>query len=161
MRDKETYGVKSIFISNSFAAYRRSALEQVGGFPSNVIFGEDTITAAKLLNANWKIAYVAEARVYHSHEYTLLQELKRYFDIGVLHSREAWLMEDFGKASGEGLRFVRSEVAYLWRVRRDLIPTALLRTGLKLFGYRLGKLEKKLGNNIKRRLSMNRGFWAR
>jgi rhamnosyltransferase len=58
-------GIKSIFISNSFAAYRRSALLAVGGFRKDVIFGEDTVTAARLLLSGYQVAYSAQACVYH------------------------------------------------------------------------------------------------
>jgi rhamnosyltransferase len=159
LESRETLGFKAIFLSNSFAAYRREALLAVGGFPSNVIFGEDTITAAKFLLAEWKIAYVAEAKVYHSHSYTWRQEFKRYFDIGVLHSRESWLLKEFGQTGGEGRRFVISELGYVWRRSWWLIPSALVRTALKLLGYRLGRLEQKLGIEWKRKLSMHSGYW--
>ena len=156
---REQMGIKSIFLSNSFAAYRREALLASGGFPKNVIFGEDTVTAARLLLSGWKIAYVAEAQVYHSHSYTWKQEFKRYFDIGVLHARERWLLQEFGSAGGEGGRFVRSELRYLWPRHWWLIPSALIRTALKLVGYRLGRIENRLSLALKRRLSMHRGFW--
>jgi rhamnosyltransferase len=131
----------------------------VGGLPHDVIFGEDTITAAKLLLAGWKIAYVAEAQVYHSHSYTWRQEFRRYFDIGVLHSREQWLLNKFGQVSGEGKRFVLSELRYLWPKHISMIPSALIRTALKFTGYRLGRSEQKLSPAWKRRLSMNRSYW--
>jgi len=159
LASREEMGFKSIFISNSFAAYRRDALVAVGGFPRDVIFGEDTVTAAKLLLAEWKIAYVAEAQVYHSHCYTWIQDFRRYFDIGVLHGRESWLLREFGGAGGEGGRFVRSELSYLWPRYWWLIPSALIRTALKLVGYRLGRIERKLSVKWKRRLSMHRRFW--
>jgi len=159
LSSRQDMGIKAIFISNSFAAYRRQSLIAVGGFQSDVIFGEDTIVAAKLLLAGWKIAYVAEAQVYHSHAYTWTQDFKRYFDIGVLHSRESWLLQEFGSTGGEGARFVRSELSYLWTRRWWDIPSALIRTALKLVGYRLGKMECKLSKKWKRDLSMYPGFW--
>lgn len=159
LESRENLGFKAAFISNSFAAYRREALMAIGGFPSNVIFGEDTITAAKFLLSGWKIAYVADAQVYHSHSYTWTQDFKRYFDIGVLHSRENWLLKEFGAASGEGRRFVTSELEYLWPEYWWLIPSALVRTALKLAGYRLGRSELKLSTGWKRNLSMHPGFW--
>jgi rhamnosyltransferase len=159
LASREQLGFKTIFISNSFAAYRRDALMAVGGFPRNVIFGEDTITAARLLLAGWKIAYVAEAKVYHSHSYTWKQEFKRYFDIGVLHQRESWMLHEFGGAGGEGGRFVRSELRYLWPRYWWLIPSALIRTAAKFIGYRLGRIESRLSIGFKRNLSMNRQFW--
>jgi rhamnosyltransferase len=159
LESRDEMGFKAIFISNSFAAYRREALMAVGGFPPDVIFGEDTITAAKFLLSGWKIAYVADAQVYHSHSYTWGQEFRRYFDIGVLHTREGWLLEEFGGAGGEGGRFVRSEFKFLWPSFRSLLPSAFIRTGLKLAGYRLGRVEGKLSMAFKRRISMNSAFW--
>jgi rhamnosyltransferase len=158
---REQFGFKTIFISNSFAAYRRDALMAVGGFPRDVIFGEDTITAGRLVLAGWKIAYVAEAQVYHSHSYTWTQEFKRYFDIGVLHGKEDWLLDKFGGAGGEGRRFVRSELGYLWPSSKSSIPSATIRTAIKLTGYKLGRSERKLSVGWKRRLSMNPSFWDR
>jgi len=160
LASREQLGIKAIFLSNSLAAYRRSALMEVGGFPINTIFGEDTVTAARLLRAGYKIAYVAEARAYHSHSYTRTQEFKRYFDIGVLHSRECWILEEFGQASGEGKRFVFSELRYLWQKDALQIPSALVRTGIKLLGYRLGRMEARLSTEVKRKLSMHPRFWV-
>jgi len=51
--------------------------------------------------------------VFHSHDYSFLDEFKRYFDIGVFHTNTSWLQQTFGGASGEGLRFVISEMRYL------------------------------------------------
>jgi rhamnosyltransferase len=161
LESRQELGFKSIFISNAFAAYRRDALMAVGGFPRDVIFGEDTIVAAKLLLAGWKIAYVAEAQVYHSHAYNWRQEFRRYFDIGVLHTRESWLTKEFGQVGGEGGRFVRSELASLWAGRKRYIPSALVRTALKFAGYKLGKNERRLSLSWKRRLSMYKVYWKR
>lgn len=152
-------GIKTAFLSNSFAAYRRSALLNAGGFPTNTILSEDMIAGARLLKDGWKLAYVAHACVRHSHNYTPWEEFKRYFDIGVLHHRDAWLLAWLGKAEGEGARFVRSEARYLafkapWR-----LPEVGLRTLLKYAGYRLGRLEAYLPRALKRRLSMHRGYW--
>lgn len=162
VRDKSDiprYGIKTAFLSNSFAAYRRSALLAVGGFPSNAILSEDTMVATRMLLYGWKIAYCAEACCYHSHNYSMWQEFQRYFDIGVFHGREAWYCKVLGTAEGEGMRFVRSEQDYLWRHAPLLIPSALLRTVLKFSGYRLGKLERLLPIWFKRLASMNKGFW--
>jgi rhamnosyltransferase len=159
IESRKELGIKTIFFSNSFAAYRRNALMAVGGFPTNVIFGEDTITAAHFLLAGWKIAYVAEAVAYHSHSYTWLQDFRRYFDIGVLHSRERWLLEEFGGTSREGNRFILSELEYLWRGSWWLIPSALIRSALKFGGYKLGKIENRINVKWKRRLSMHARFW--
>jgi rhamnosyltransferase len=160
LASRDRLGFKAIFISNSLAAYRRSVLMSVGGFPSQVIFGEDTVTAAHLLLAGHKIAYVPESSAYHSHAYTWLQEFRRYFDIGVLHSRESWLLDTFGRANKEGRRFIVSELTYLFHHDLWQVPAAVIRTALKLLGYRLGRRESRLSLGWKRRLSMHRAFWT-
>jgi len=160
LKDAPELGIKTAFISNSFAAYRREALMTVGGFPSNTILGEDTYVAAKMLLAGWKVQYCAESKVYHSHDYSLIQEFKRYFDIGVFHAREEWIRESFGKAEGEGLKFVLSEAKYLINTGKAyLLPVALIRTGLKYLGYRLGIKEQYLPVSIKKQFSMHSNYW--
>jgi rhamnosyltransferase len=132
-------GFKSVFFSNSFGAYRRTALDKAGGFPRESNFGEDTVVAARLLRSGWRIAYVAEAQVYHSHACGCREEFRRYYRIGQLHGTEPWLLRDFGSASREGRRFVMSEMQYLFRRAPWLIPESMLRTWLKFQGYRRGR----------------------
>ncbi|PKG54791.1 glycosyltransferase [Halomonas sp. MES3-P3E] len=158
--DIASLGIKAAFLSNSFAAYRRQALIDVGGFPHGTILSEDMIAGARLLNAGRALAYQADACVYHSHNYTLLEETKRYFDIGVLHAREAWLLANLGNPEGEGVRFVGSEMRYLWRLSPFSMPEAALRTLLKYVGYRLGRIEHRLPLRLKRRLSMHHRYWT-
>jgi rhamnosyltransferase len=158
--DQPQLGIKTCFLSNSFAAYRLPDLLAVGGFPADVILGEDMAVAARLLMAGKRIAYVANACVYHSHNYSPMQELRRYFDVGVFHARSPWLLRSFGGARGEGIRFVRSELSYLWQCAPTLIPSAVLRTLVKWLGYKLGRYESKLPLFIKRICSMHKGYWS-
>lgn len=157
--DRGLYGVKTTFCSNSFAAYRSSALASVGGFPEDAFFAEDQITAAHMLIKGWKLAYVPDARAVHSHGYSPLDEFRRYFDIGVFHARNRWLLDTFGVAEGEGLRFVRSELAYLIKHAPYSIPSAWIRTFLKYAGYRLGQFERSISPSIKAHLSMAPYYW--
>ena len=159
INDVGKFGLKTAFISNSFAAYRVSVLNEVGGFPKNVIFGEDMYVAAKMLKAGYTIAYAADACVYHSHDYSLIQEMKRYFDMGVFHSREPWIRQELGGAEGEGVKFVISEMKYLLQNAFWRIPEGILRTILRYMGFRLGLMEKKLPFWLKRRLAMNHGYF--
>ena len=160
LSDAPRYGVKTVFCSNSFAAYRRAALMEAGGFPSRLILSEDRVAAAAILEAGWNLHYVADARVYHSHDYTLTQEFRRYFDIGVLHATAGGLVEQFGRPEGEGRRFVISELSFLLRKGPALIPLALVRTVSKYVAYRLGHIERHLPQGLKRRISMNSRYWT-
>jgi rhamnosyltransferase len=156
---RHTLGIKATFLSNSFAAYRVDALREVGGFPSDVIMAEDALVTGKLLLAGWKIAYVAEARVHHSHAFTIAEEFRRYFDTGVYHRKEVWLTEKFGNPGGEGKRFVMSELAFLAPRHLHLVPQALLRDIAKVIGYKLGLRQPRLGSEWSRRLSYHKSYW--
>ena len=157
--DRKHSGLKTAFLSNSFAAYRVSALKEVGGFPADVIFGEDMYVAAKMLKAGYKIAYAADACVYHSHGYSIFQEMKRYFDMGVFHAREPWIRQELGTAEGEGIKFVVSEFRYLLKHAFWKVPEGMLRTLFRYMGFRLGLMEKWIPLWLKRRLAMNKGFY--
>jgi len=157
---RERMGLRACFLSNSFAAYRLADLRALGGFPPDVILGEDMAVAARALLAGKRVAYVADACVYHSHNYSAWQEFQRYFDTGVFHAREPWLLRAFGGAQGEGLRFVLSELRYLLRHAPWRLPQALWRTVCKWVGYRLGRLEAQLPVGLKKRLGMHRAYWG-
>lgn len=159
IEDIDEYGLKTAFISNSFSAYRISALQQVGGFPEDVIFGEDMYVAARLILAGYKVAYAADACVYHSHHYSLAQEMKRYFDMGVFHAREPWIKQALGGAEREGIKFVSSEFKYLSRTAFWLIPEAALRTVLRYAGFRAGLMESRIPMKIKTKISMNPAYF--
>ena len=159
LEDRKRHGIKTAFISNSFAAYRKEAIEEVHGFPKNTILSEDMCVAAKMLLCKWEVAYVANAVVYHSHDYTVIQEFKRYFDIGVFHARESWIQREFGKAEGEGRRFIMSELSYILKHCPYLILEMLVRDFMKFLGYQLGMKEALLKNTWKRKLSMFSRYW--
>ena len=158
--DCKQLGIRAVFNSNSFAAYRPEALMSVGGFPAHAIVSEDVYVAVKMLQHNWNVVYCADAQVYHSHDYTMMQEFCRYFDIGVFHAREHWMAELLGRHEGEGLKFLKSEWRYLFKMAPYLIPVSLLRTIFKYLGYRLGKLEGFLPVFVKRRCSMQKSYWV-
>lgn len=160
--DIEQYGLKTAFLSDSFACYRKSALESIGWFKSDLILGEDTYAGAKMILSGYKLAYVAQAKVYHSHSYTILQEFRRYFDIGVFHKCESWILESFGKAEGEGMKYIKSEVKYLldhgaWY----LLPEWFIRNGIKYLGYKLGQKYEKIPKWLIKRFSMHHRWWEK
>lgn len=157
--DAPAMGIKTAFMSNSFAAYRGAALLEVGGFPEHVIFAEDMYVAAKMLLGGWKVAYAGIASCRHSHNYSLQEEFRRYFDMGVFHARESWIRERFGGAGGEGLRYVKSELKFLGLPRLYLWPSATFRNACKLLAYKLGQKEQGMSLGLKKKLGMYKRYW--
>ena len=157
--DVPILGIKTAFMSNSFAAYRSDALKSVHGFPSHVILSEDMYVAAKMILAGWKVVYTASSVCRHSHNYGYLEEFQRYFDIGVFHARESWIRNNFGGAGAEGRRYVISEFKFLGLCRLYQWPGAILRNILKFLGYKLGLQEARIPISLKRKLSMFKRYW--
>ncbi len=159
LADKKFLGLKVATASNSFAAYRVNFLQEVGGFPTQVILCEDMFVAAKMLLARHKIFYNAETQVFHSHNYKILQEFSRYFDIGVFHSRESWIRKDFGSAESAGKKFVLLKLKNLWQNNSAEIFSAICHDFAKFLGYRLGRLEKFLPEFVCKLCAMNKNFF--
>jgi rhamnosyltransferase len=159
LSDKHQYGFKVFFCSNSFSAYRKSVLNDVGGFPTDSIMGEDALFAAKMLVKGYKLAYVADALVKHSHSYSFNEEFKRYFDTRVFHEQNKWIQEIYGKPSGEGLRYVRSELKYVLSIDVKFLFNSLSSLFAKWLGYNTGKYYSRIPKRWLKKLSMHHAYW--
>lgn len=159
-KDIPLLGIRTCHCSNSFAAYKKADFQAVGGFPTDTILGEDVVLAAKLITSGKSLAYCAEATVYHSHDYTLTEEFRRYFDIGAFHQQQEKLLQPFTGAESEGLKYVIQEWKYLaGNNHLTLIPAQIMRTAVKLVGYKLGKWQQHLPLRLKQKISMHTSFW--
>lgn len=137
--DLPRLGIKTYFCSDVCAVYKRAAYDAVGGFVEKTIFSEDTIIASRLIGAGYSIAYVAEAKVYHSHNYTLSEQFKRNFDLGVSHTQYREIFDGV-PAESEGMRLVKDTFFYLVGQKRYLdILDLVLQSGAKFLGYQMGK----------------------
>ena len=152
-------GLKTVFMSNSFSAYRLSVFKKLGGFPSDTILCEDMFYTAKAVMAGYKNVYAANAKVRHSHNYTPIEEFKRYFDIGVFHKDQPWIRDNFGGAGGEGTKFIISELKFLIANGISWLPLAMINNFMKIVGYKLGQNYKKLPKVIIKKCSMHKRFW--
>jgi rhamnosyltransferase len=160
--DRMRYGLKTVFISNSFAAYKKEPLESVGYFKNGLIFGEDTCTLGRLLLKGYQVAYISDAAVYHSHNYTMGEEFKRSFDIGVLHRSESWLGDTYGRAEGIGTDYIRSVFFTLWRDKKYfLMVDCIIRTLCKFTGYKLGKSYTSIPAALRPRCSLHKLWWQK
>lgn len=105
MDDVPMLGIKAYFTTDVCAAYRRNAYLGLGGFGQTDI-NEDMLMAAKAVNAGWKVAYAADAEVYHSHNLTVRQQYERNFAIGRFLERNAELLTCVSEV-GEGGKLAR------------------------------------------------------
>jgi rhamnosyltransferase len=160
IEDLPELGIKTFFCSDVCAAYDRLAYEMLGGFPLHTIFNEDMIYTGHLIHRGYAVAYVAEARVVHSHNYGNMEQLKRNFDLAVSQVNHP---EVFGniKSEKEGIRLVKKTAGYLCSIHKPwLIADLIIKSGFKFIGYRLGKAYRKLPGWLIRLCTMNKGYWT-
>jgi rhamnosyltransferase len=158
-KDKEKYGIKTAFLSDSFAAYRRDSLQKIGWFKNGLINSEDLYAGALLLKQGFQLAYVSEAKVIHSHGYTLKQEFSRYFDIGIFHQCEPWITKELGNVSGEGKKYVVSELIYIAERKKYFsLFVSIVRNATKYLGFFLGKKYRYLPKYILYKLILNQSW---
>ena len=158
--DKDKHGIRTVFASNSFSAYNKKLFIGMGGFCCDS-GSEDMHFAAKALLSGYKVCYAAEATCQHSHNYSSVQIFNRYFDVGVFHKNHAWISNTFGKPKKEGIKFVLSELSFLWKKRNlPWIPIAFINNFFKLLGYSMGLKYKMLPRKLVVYFSAYKSQWS-
>ena len=71
------------FIDTYSAAYRRDIFLANGGFDSRFLINEDQEFAFRLAEKGYKLVFAPAAQVYHQHNRTLTQYIRRKFKIGM------------------------------------------------------------------------------
>ena len=157
--DMEALGIKTFFCSNVCCAYRRDIFLKQKGFINHTIFNEDMIYAAGVISAGYKVSYTANARVFHSHNYSVGQQFHRNFDLGVSQANHPEIFSQISSKS-EGIKLVRITIDKLKEEhkRTEILPYIIM-SGFKYMGYQFGISYKKLPNKLVRRCSMNKEYW--
>lgn len=159
--DLPRLGIKTFFASDCCSAYRRSAYEAIGGFEKDILVNEDMEIAARFIYGGYKIAYAADAAVYHSHNYTLKQQFARNFDIAVFIQMHPNLYGGIPITS-EGVKMVKFVlVQLLSRCHFILAIRYVLESAAKLYGNRMGKKYRTLSKDALIRYSMNKKYWEK
>ena len=157
--DLPELGIKTFFCSNVCAAYRKTVYDDLGGFPLHTIFNEDMIYASRLIEAGKKIAYVSEAKVWHWHNYSAREQLKRNFDLAVSQVDAGGLFEQV-KSESEGIRLVKNTMLYFIRKRRfRWLPYIFIQSAAKYIGYKMGRNYRKLPKALIQKISLNPTYW--
>ena len=157
-KDVETRGIKTYFCSNVCAAYDHRIYNEIGGFPEHAIFNEDMIYAGWMVKKGYAVAYAAEAKVYHSHNYSCSQQFHRNFDLGV---SQAEVFEGV-PSEGEGVRLVKKSLSYLLKTGHIwMIPGLFFQSASKYAGYFLGKKYQKLPERLILFCTMSPEYWKK
>jgi len=104
--DLPRMGIKTFFCSDVCAAYNRSVYLELGGFDYPIKTNEDMFFAARVINAGYRIAYAADALVYHSHNFTLKEQYARNYIQGYEIERHREALNNAAQES-EGMKLVK------------------------------------------------------
>ncbi|TNE35794.1 MAG: glycosyltransferase family 2 protein [Alphaproteobacteria bacterium] len=149
------------FYSDNNSLLRKSVWKKIP-YP-DVEFAEDQLWAREIIEAGYSKAYAPEAIVYHSHDYTPLEQLRRAFDESrnfkkyFGYNLSAAFLPAVAAMIHFGMQSFRQELdhARYGRVTlKDRIRRAAQRTAL-VAGHYLGANHNKLPRCIASRLSLD------
>ena len=153
-------GIKTIFASDCCSAYRRTAYDAIGGFDKHILINEDMKIAAQFIYAGYKIAYVGDAAVWHSHNYSLRQQFVRNFDVAAFIEMHPYLFDKIS-ATAEGIKMVK------WVEKKLLSSGRLLsaiyyvvESGVKYWANRKGRKYKNMSLAQLRKFTMHKNYWT-
>lgn len=154
-------GIKTFFCSDVCAAYRRDVYEILDGFPRQAIFNEDMIFAGHAIQDGYGVAYQAEAKVIHSHNYNCMQQFHRNFDLAVSQKQHPEVFVGI-KSESEGMRLVKKTARHLLTIHKPwLIVDLIVKSGFKYLGYKAGMHYDIMPKDVVLRCTMNKEFWHR
>lgn len=137
--DVERMGIKAFFCSDVCAAYNRQIYLELGGFDFPLKTNEDMFYAAKAIRNGYRVAYAADALVFHSHNFSLTEQYERNYIQGYEIERHRPLLGEVSQES-EGMKLVKTVSSGLLRQGQVL---SVSRFGLdccaRLLGSRAGK----------------------
>lgn len=154
-------GIKTYFSPDVCCLYDRQVWLDLGGFESPAIFNEDMIFAWKLIDNGYRIVYCADACVYHSHNYTGMQQLRRNFDLAVSQADHPEVFESVSSEK-EGIRMVKETAwGFVKSGKPWMVFPLFWQSFMKYTGYFLGKRYRRLSDKTILRLTMNRDYWRK
>lgn len=154
-------GIKTFFCSNACAAYNHRHFDKLGGFPEPVVCNEDMLFAVKAINKGLKVAYRADAVVAHTHNLSVKQTFKRYFDISASLDH-APQVRHIGAVTTKGFAFLKEELAYIKRKKEYLqLPMSVTVSAAKYLGYKAGQYHSCLPLRLKKYIGSNTLYWRK
>ncbi len=141
--DVEKLGIKAFFSSDASSAIKREIFEKINYYDGKDLpTSEDMYITYKLIMNGYKVKYCADSVIYHSHDYGVKENYKKYYDIGKFFKQNSFLDEyNVNKAGGGMAKYVlkRAMQDRNWKVLFNFIPNMASR----FIGMKVGKNEKK------------------
>ena len=101
--DIETLGLRAFFFSDASSAIKTEIFKKLNGYDNRDLpISEDMYIAYKIITNGYKIKYCSESVVYHSHNFSLMQLYKRYYETGVFFKQNNYLDQYGTNKTGSG-----------------------------------------------------------
>ncbi len=140
-KDVEKMGIKAFFCSDVCAAYNRKIYLELGGFDYPLKTNEDMFYAARAIRGGYRVAYAADALVFHSHNFSPKEQFERNRIQGFEIERHRPILGEVSQES-EGMKLVKYVTSGLLRQGQVV---EVFRFGMdccaRLFGSRAGRQE--------------------
>lgn len=143
-------GVRIYYFSTVNCAIRKSVWESFK-FPEDLPVYEDTAFIKNVIHAGYKVVYEPEAKVYHAHNYSILDIFRRYFDTGFTYKALGYFNLSNDRLKKEGISYLKSGIAFLaHKGYSPWIPYFIAHTAAGFLGLTLGKNADKLPHLLRK-----------
>jgi len=151
---------EATLFSNVNSAMPRTLWEELP-FDEDIVMSEDQEWSRRVLRAGLGIVYEPEAAVHHSHAYSVMSAMRRFFDSGVSAERSYVDGTDSSAALRRaGIEYAQGELAWLWTTgQRRWIPYTTVYELAKFAGLQLGRRHRLLPAAVKSRMSSYPEHW--
>lgn len=156
--DVNHLGLKTFYCSNASLAVNVGWIRKAGGFPEKNIVSEDWIICKRILEHGGILAYSANSKIYHFHNFSYIEKFRRYYDLGIsIHKSD---LNSYSQNNNQYLGAILSEMIYL--LRRLMLAELLdifVDFSLRLIAGRVARYTEFYGKRINRLLSYQRQYW--
>lgn len=140
-KDIKELGLKTFFFSDASSAIKRETFVKLNAYDGKKLsISEDMYIAYKLIMNGYSIKYCADSEIIHSHNFTLKQQYKRYYDTGKFFKENDYLNHYKVNKAGGSLAIYILKRAWQdknWKVLLQFIPNMSARfIGMKMGKYR-------------------------
>ena len=149
---------RDVFFSNVSSAARREVILR-HPFDDSLLMSEDQQFARDVLLAGHAVVYASASVVLHSHNYTFLTALRRYFD-SAYSLTQIFKGHGISSSARMGSSYLRRECAMMFRHHPLLLPRYAAYVLAKTIGTVLGHFADRLPRRWVRVLSLHSSYWT-
>lgn len=142
-KDVEKLGIKAFFSSDASSAIKRDVFLKLNGYDNkNIPTSEDMYITYKLIMNGYKVKYCADSVIYHSHDYGVKENYKKYYDIGMFFKQNSYLNQyNVNKSGGNMAIYVLKRALQEKNIK--VIVKFLPNMASRFIGMKMGKINGK------------------